>query len=355
MKKTVLLAMMMAAAAASFGAFYANMGEEDAYLSAMDSFDKKDYSTAQKGFDEFLQKFPDSKYRPNAMLKAADMKEETADKDRAYSEVIKDYPNSEFEAEAVFSLGRMYYVVGNYKKSRELLNIILNKYRNMVWVEESYYYIVLCYLAEKNYDLMDKAYMEYSQNKDYFKQKKKMELAYADSLLERAKFPEAAAIYKGLMDSAESQDKSLYMPAVYKKAAMAYERAGDGKTAGIISTDLKLKFPDSVEATGQDTKPVQTAAVQAQATPKPEATAAAAGAVKSFFTVQIGAYSNKKFCDITAKKYEDKKYPVFIKKEGKFFRIMVGKLATKEEAEVYAKDFIKKEKLKNYLVKQGWE
>ncbi len=357
MKRILAAVMFLFITAISYGAFYANMVEEDAYISSMESFDKKDFTAAKKGFEEFLAKFPESKYKPTALLRLAELKEDMSSIEKAYNDVMKAYPASEYEAEAAFSLGRIFYSRGDYKKSREYLNIILNKYPNMVWIEESYWYLLLCYLAEKNYTLVDKAYAEYLSKKDFFIQKKRIQLAYADSLMERDKYAEAAAMYKELIDKASSDDRYIYLPAVYKRAAEAYEKAGNADSAEILSTDLKLKFPDSDEATGKAQKPAATAAPSAAATPKADIipTVSSTAASKEFYTIQVGAYTNKKFCDYTAKQYENKKYKVYVKKDGKFYRLMVGKFNTKAEADAFAPGFAKKEKLKSYLVKQAWE
>jgi TolA-binding protein len=351
MKKFIIAIVFLTAASLSYATFYTSMVEEDQYLAAMKLYDAGDFSGAEKGFDDFILKFPDSKYTPAAMLKSADLKENTDEKELAYGKVIKAYPGSETEAEAVFSLGRLNYAGEKYKKAVEYFNTILDKYGKMIWAEESSYYLMLCYLAEKDYADLDKTYAAYSMNGGYFKQKKKVRLVYADSMFEREKYTDASAIYKELIDGYDPKENSINMPAIYKKAAQAYIKSGDAKTAQALADELKLKFPDSEEVSGPDKKAAAAVKGGIEKAKEPEKAAAPA----QFYTVQVGAYTNKKFCDATAKQFEDKKYQVFVKKDGKFFRLNVGKFVTKGEADVFAADFAKKEKLKSYLVKQAWE
>jgi cell division septation protein DedD len=154
---------------------------------------------------------------------------------------------------------------------------------------------------------------------------------------------------------------------VYAKIINCYKITGNITEQDKYVYDLKDKYPDSAEAkSGGFVKPVFTREiVKAEPTKAPEKPVAkptekpavpepvVKGGV--FYTVQIGAYANKKFAEYDAAKLTKKKYYVFMKTEGKYTKVMVGKVATRVEADKLAYELSMKEKIKNFYVKQGWE
>ncbi len=358
MKKILaVLFVMFALNLPARAAFYGAMVEEDAYISASSQFEKKDYSAAAKEYAAFLEKFPESKYKAPSLLKMAELSENIEDAMKYYNMVINDFPGTPYEAEAVYGLAKLFYAGGDYKKARVYFNIIITKFPSMVWVEESYYMLMLCAGAEHDTAIFEKAYDEYN-SKGYFSFRSRVNMAYAGYLFGSGKYDRAIVMYRELIDKTQGKDGNIYMPLVYLNASLAAKKINDDKSAEMLENDLKFKYPDSPEAKGG--KPAEEGKFsQAQPTAapiKPSGHKAAAKAViKEFYTMQIGAYSNKKLCDLTAEKLIGKKYEVFVKKDGKFYKISVGKFATKQEAENFAPGMAKKEKLKSWLIKQARE
>lgn len=357
-KTTVVLMMLLGIYTAAGAAFYGNMVEEDAYLSASSLFEKKDYTAAAAEYAAFLEKFPESKYKAPSMLRMAELSVSAEEAMKHYNMVINGFAGSEYEAEAVFDLAKLFFAQEEYKKARAYFNIVISKFPSMVWVEESYYLLMLCAKAEGDTAIFEKAYDEYN-SKGFFTFKNRVNLAYAGHLHETGKHPKALALYKELIDKTQGKDKNIHMPLVYRNAAESAKKAGDIQSAEMMESDLKFKYPDSPEAKGETAKAAPGAGgtvsqVKPGKTPVQEA-APAAAAAKEFYTVQIGAYSNKRLCDLMAEKLEAKKYVVFVKKDGKFFRLSVGRFATKQEADAFAPVFAKREKLKSWLVKQSWD
>ena len=352
-KITAVLAILLGAFTAVSGAFYANMVEEDAYLGASAFFEKKDYGAAAKEYAAFLEKFPESKYRAASMLKMAELSENAEDAMKYYNKVINDFPGSEVEAEAVFDLAKLFYAQEDYKKARAYFNIIITKFPSMVWVEESYYLLMLCAKAGGDGTIFEKAYDEYNA-KGYFSFKNRVNMAYAGHMYDSGKYAKALMLYKELMEKTQGKDKNIYMPLVYYNSADSARKTGDTQGAEMFESDLKFKYPDSPEAKGEAAKATPgMGGIVSQVIPAK--TPLPAAGTKEFYTVQIGAYSNKKLCDLMAEKLEAKKYVVFVKKDGNFFRLSVGRFATKQEADAFAPGFAKKEKLKTWLVKQSWD
>jgi TolA-binding protein len=365
MKKIMLFVMIFTAASVfACASFYGNMIEEDAYLKANANFNNKDYEGAANDFTAFLEKFPESKYRAAALLKMAELSENIEDSIKYYNTVINDYPKSESEAEAVFDLAKLFYAQGGYKKAHDYFNVIISKFPSMIWAEESYYMIILCSLEEKDASAVEKAYSEYNDKK-FFTIKDRVNAAYAGYLMSSGNYLKALDLYREVIAKTSDKDKNIYMPLVYKNAAEAAKNTGDTSGAEKLEGDLKLKYPDSPEAKGTSEAAIEgqdagesdyvTIKADNKKTVVKRQKTGVKTAPKEFYTIQIGAYSNKKICDLTAAKFQEKKYDVFVKKDGKFYKISLGRYGTKAEAEAAAPQIAKKERLKSYLVKQVWE
>jgi TolA-binding protein len=333
---------------------FAAVSEEDAYLAAMDMYNKKDFEKAGPLLSDFYAKYRRSKYTPNVMLKLAELETDFFKAEAIYKDVIREKPDTEFEAEAVFSLSRLYFAGKEYIKSCEYAGIIMGKFSNTVWIEPAYYYTMLSLNAQKKYSETEGFYNRYLSNANYFMFKNRVKLAYAESLYSRAKFTEAIPFFSQVI-SEINREKYIYAPDVYSKIINCYKNTGNSSEKEKYVYNLKEKYPDSPEAKlGGFLLPAAVEETIPEDNIKPD-TSAAVSKSGVFYTVQIGAYTNKKFADYDADKLKKKKYLVFTKQEGKYTKVMVGKTATKEEADELALKLAKQENIKNYLVKQAWE
>jgi TolA-binding protein len=322
----------------SYASFHANMSEEEAYSDANSSFNKQDLDGAGKSYAEFLDKFPQSKYRPQVLLKQAALAASIEDADKIYHTVMADYAGTGSEAEASYNLGRMYYAAGDYAVSKPYFAAVTEKFQDTMWVEESYYYLLMCMYQSGDNDAFDRTLDAYGK-KDYSAFRNRVKAVAADSLYTRGKFAEAAAAYRDLIDRTGGRDKNIYMPGIYFKLQDSLTRSGDTKGSDAIFSDLKNKFPKSIEATGS----TETAAVITPAKKLPEG---------ETYSVQVGAYTNRKFCDYWEKKLKDKNFDTSVKKDGRFFKLSVGKFNTKQEAQKLNDELFAKVKVKGYITKQ---
>lgn len=343
-------------------ASFAAMNEEDAYLAAMDSFNKKEFEKAGPLLLNFYEKYSSSKYRPNVMLKLAELEQDFFKAEAIYRQVIKEKPDTEFEAEAVYSLSRLYYARKEYVKCAEYAGIIMGRFSNTMWIESAYHSMMLAMNSQKKYGETARYYVQYTSNPNYFMFKNRVKLAYAEALFSQQNYKEAAPLF-GQVIAELDREKYIYGPDVYAKIIKCHESLENLTEQDKYVYDLKQIYPDSAEAkSGGFIKPVFTQEIvtpQAEKTAvKPKDTAVVEEPVVAggtFYTVQIGAYSNKKFADFDADKLRKKKYYVFMKTEGKYTKVMVGKLATRVEAAKLAYTLSKKEGVKQFLVKQAWE
>ncbi len=315
--------------------------EEDAYVSALETYNKKDFKNAKKLMEEFIQKFPGSKYKAGILLKLAQLENDFNNAIKMYDDIINTYHGTESEIEAIFLKGVLLFTGEKYDESKKEFKTIIEKFSESIWTEPSYYYLLLNNYALKNYDEAEKIYKKYMDTKIYYNYKSRMDLAYANVLFAKGKYSEAVDLYESVLDKTNADDKNIYLPFVYEKIIECYKNKNDTKNVIKYEKELNEKFSGSVELLKNKQKP-ENLSYPSLIVDKE----------KSFFTVQIGAYTNKKFADIMYKKLIEKKYEVFFKTEGKFYKIQVGRFSTEKDADDYAKEFIKKEKLKSYLIKK---
>jgi len=317
--------------------------EEDAYISALEIYNSGDMEKAKVEFQKFLEKFPGSKYKPQVLLKLAEFENDFDTAIKKYDEIIKNYAGSEVEIEAIFSKARLYWAKEYYDNAIYEFEKIINNFSESIWTEPAIYYLSLCFYSQKKYDEVEKLYFKYKENRTFTAYKTRMDFVYANCLFEMGKFKEAAENYASVIEKTEPSDKNIYLPFVYERLIECFKKIGDNESAEKYEKELTQRFPN-YSVKNQKVQNIPSVEVKKTVESEKPKTGQ--------FTVQIGAYTNKKIADMMFKKLQNKNYSVFMKKEGKFIKIQVGRFETEKEAENYAKDFILKEKLNSYLIKE---
>jgi TolA-binding protein len=318
-----------------------NTKETDAYLKANAAYDKMDIAGALSGYNEFITEFPQSKYVPDALLKMAALTDSVDGADKIYRQVIALAPGTGSEDEALIGLGKMYYASGDYKRALDFFTQSYEKFPDMAGAEEAGYHMMLCMYAEKDYDGLDSAFAAFWK-KGYLKFKMRAQALYADSLYARGNYAQAAKIYSDITASTAENSAGIYMPEVYFKFSDSLKKSGDEKGAAGVFSELKEKFPASPEAKGG----AQAAVDAAAAEPEPEKALPAGN-----YSVQVGAYTNRRFCDMWEKKLNGANYETYVKKDGKFFKLSVGSFATKEGAQMMKEELKAKQNMGGFIVK----
>jgi|GEM_PF-1217148 len=356
MKKAILLAAAFMAVFAVFS--FAIVLEEDAYLAAMEKYNAKDYSSSMPLFQKFLDDFPNSKYRPVALLKIADMTEDYVRKKELFERVIKESPGTEHEAEALFALGKMYYARGNMKKCGEYMDIVSGKYPDTVYMEPVQYYSALALNGQGKWNETKKKYDTYTAS-GYYQYKTRMELALGDACFSTSEYAKAAESYKKVLDSDETKEPDIYRPAVYRKLAEALKKAGDEKGAEKALDDFRYKYPDAFNSSGLKISmtPAVTMAigsVQPSPAATPEAVKTASQVTSGTkphsgtFTLQLGAFGSEKNAKKLEAELKKKGIRVRIEKAGNLFRVRTGHFKTRAEAE----NFAKRNTIGNFVIKE---
>lgn len=335
--------------------FCYGMNEETLYLSAMEAYNTKDFDKSKSLFDEFNIQYPDSKYKPNVLLKLAELQTDFNNSRKLFNQVISEYKDSEYEAEAVFELGRLYFSRKEYLKCQENMDKITNKFSNTVWIEPSYYYYILSLNAQEKFSDLEQLYNKYME-KGFYQYKNRIKSVYADMKFKKELYEECIKLYKDILAEKENE-KYIYIPQIYKRLIICCDKLGDVNEKNKYEYDLKQFYPNSIEAKNIESKEEEVKIIEDKKDSpvyknliKKET-----GFKNIFYTIQIGAFSNYKFAQLTVDKLKNKNYNVFTKQDGKFLKVFVGRFKTKDEAERFAKDFSKNEKITSYLIKQAWD
>ncbi len=353
MKKTVIITAMALLLPL---AIFAKPSEDDVFLKAMAVYNSKDYKGASSAFENFLSEFPSSRYKPSALMKIAEIEEDVTKKKELYDRIIKEYPATEYEAEAVFSLGRMYYAMAEDKKAEEYLGTVMGRFSNTVWIEPAYYYMILALDGQSRQEEALKLYADYNNGKGYYMYKNRIELAYANILFKQGKFGEAVFAYQNVIDKTEDTEKYIYLPAVYQKLAEAYRKSGNTEKAKDAESALLKRFPsaetheeaaESVTKTGAVTEvdPITNTSPAQAPTPENKAQSGI-----EYFTVQVGAFSLEKNAELEKENLAKKGVKAEVVKDGNFFKLKTGKYRTRAEADNFARG----KGLKNYLVRKDF-
>jgi tetratricopeptide (TPR) repeat protein len=219
---------------------------------------------------------------------------------------------------------KVYFLNGDYKSAILEGEKILANTDSTPESDELYYVLGLCYLKDGNYlrasDIFEIIIKEFDDSA--FKEEAKLGLG--DTYFLRAYYDEAQIYYKELLGS---NPKTKLKPAIYYRLSQALLKEGDTEGAKKYLDELKKDFPGNLEA-GINNDLYSLTDI--------------------YYTVQVGSFTKpinaKNFCN----KLINEGYDAYIEESGinekKIYRLRVGKLKLRKEAE----------QLKNKLSSKGY-
>ena len=107
--------------------------EIDAYRGAYELVKAKKFPQAIASFDQFLEKYPNGTYAPNALYWSGELQLVSTPRDLkaaqvAFSTLLEKYPNHSKVPDAMYKLGKVYYLSGDKPASKKLLNELIQKH-----------------------------------------------------------------------------------------------------------------------------------------------------------------------------------------------------------------------------------
>ncbi|MEQ8692376.1 MAG: tol-pal system protein YbgF [Pseudomonadales bacterium] len=108
-------------------------GEGDAYRAAYALVRSQEFDAAVTSFKQFLQRFPDGRYAPNAHYWLGELylvvKPAAPELARqSFRLLLDEYPDNAKVPDAMYKLGQVHYVKGNRDKAREYLNRVIREH-----------------------------------------------------------------------------------------------------------------------------------------------------------------------------------------------------------------------------------
>jgi len=107
------------------------LSDEELYNRAKQTFDKGDYETARKGFQDLLEKYPQSNLANNAQFWIGEIYYREKWYEKAileYQKVIENYPQGNKVSAALLKQGFAFLNIGDQANARLILRELINKY-----------------------------------------------------------------------------------------------------------------------------------------------------------------------------------------------------------------------------------
>jgi len=208
---------------------------------------------------------------------------------------------------------REYFLRGDYSSCIKEGERILADTKDYKDIDAVYYLLGLSYMKEGNYlrasDIFEIILQEFKNSP--FKEEAKLGLA--DTYFLRGDYTKASSLYKDLMSS--FPQTKLKAQLYYRISQCAY-KTGNTLEAEEYSSRLKKEFPLNIESElATDLNPPA-----------------------SFYTVQVGCFSNKQNAQNLTQRLIKNNYPAYIEElnslEKTVYRVRVGKFKLLKEAEV---------------------
>ncbi|QFU74756.1 tol-pal system protein YbgF [Halioglobus maricola] len=110
-------------------------GEADAYKSAYAQVRSQQFDSAVTAFNDFLRKYPDGKYAPNAHYWLGELYLVVQPRDlegsrQAFTLLLDQYPSNGKAPDAMYKLGKVYFEKGNRERAREYMDQVISQYGN---------------------------------------------------------------------------------------------------------------------------------------------------------------------------------------------------------------------------------
>jgi tol-pal system protein YbgF len=111
----------------------AQPGEEQAYQACYALVQGRQFEQAITAFKQFLQRYPDGKFTPNAhyWLGELYLVMEPPDLEAArqsFALLLSQYPDNSKAPDALYKLGKVQFLKGNREKAREYLDLVISQY-----------------------------------------------------------------------------------------------------------------------------------------------------------------------------------------------------------------------------------
>lgn len=215
---------------------------EERLSSALALLRKGEVEKARSALNEFVSNFPDSDQAPYAMFLSALLDPNPETMTETLSVLIKKYPNSKWAQQSALKLGELFYAKGKYDLA---LQHFLNYARNNpegTYAIQSRINIARCLMRQGKYDKAVVLLKTMLLHSTEAKQTPEVYDALSECFIETNRFTEAEKILKLIMAKFPNYSQ---MPRIYMNYGLVAEMLNDTDTAIEIYKRLVEVYPES--------------------------------------------------------------------------------------------------------------
>ncbi len=298
---------------------------------------QKKYKDALRGFKIFKEKYPSSYYLPDIYYYIAILEEDYYSSILAFKELLVKFPEYKKADEALYKLGKLYFLHNNYTEAIRIFEHLQDNYPKSDFIYGSNYWLGITHLIKRNYST---AIEYFNRVLNYNKKDRFYILALigkANTYFEKRNYKKSIKFYK----TALKLKNKNYFPQIYVGIGNSYIKMKNYRKAyyyykkilkefkGTPEYEIalrKIKFMES-NRTIFDKLNVKRIFPQKGEKKKKR---------RKYYTVQLSSVKNKRYANNLRIKLKVHGYNAFMRTvntdKGKFYRTMVGKFKNKKEA-----------------------
>ncbi len=376
----------------------ASINEEYMYKECVKVYNEKNITKANQFIEDFISKYPNSQYIDEIYFMKAFLQKNVSESIKIYKMIIEKYPKSKWAGRAHFQLGQIYYLQGKYGDAADHYGKILvyftdddeiywtarywrcktllarGDYNNAIYALESLknstnkgvsddvimVSLGQCYIGTKEYTKAESVYRSLIESMPESEWIPSAYLFLAKSLQEQGKLDSAKTYYMKLIGD---YSKSIEAKQAREYLANISTSEPIQKKTDVPKTDVQL---ESQFLRMTEKKTTQTENVPA--TKSPETSPSPPFQIiwkddvpevetrnENYYTVQVGAFSQKSSAESISNRLKRQKYDVQIIEPSssdsvKLFKVRVGKFKTSAEAKKVAQKLNESEKIESRIV-----
>jgi len=308
----------------------------------------------------FRSLYPESKHTEEMLFMQAFLQPAIDVSIETYELIIDKYPKSAWAAKSYFQLGQSYYLQGEYDKALDHYGKIIVSYPDDETYWPTRYWKCRTLISRGDYQEAMVALRALEKSNFVGINKDAIMMAMGSCYMGMNDYENAAAAYRSLV---EFMPDSRRVPSAYLLLARSLQNLGEPEAARTLYQKVLKSYGDSIEAQqaqqylsslSTPTPKFQPLEAVKRKPTTPKATKEAPES--SYFSIQVGAFSNKSNAENLAKRLRNKGYSVDIippaSGKSRLHKVRVGRYKTQEDAVSASKNLGKNEELDTAVVNQ---
>ncbi|MBN1899441.1 MAG: tetratricopeptide repeat protein [Spirochaetes bacterium] len=327
--------------------------EKKEFNSILQLYQQKKYKKALGNLAKFKDKYPSSYYLPEVYYYMAILEEDYYSSILMFKELVVKFPDYGRVDEALYRLGKIYFLHNNYSQAIRTFELLFEKYPRSDFLYGSTYWLGIVYLVKGNFMEADDFFNRVIEYKKKDKFHVLALIGRGNVQFEKQKYKKSVDLYK---EALELKQKN-YFPQIY---------------LGLGNANLKLKQYDKAhyyfkkimkEFTGTPEYEIAWSKIEFLESNKTIFDQIKSERVlphkekekRTFYSVQVASVKNKRYANDLRIKLKVQGFESFMDDietdKGKFYRTLVGKCKSKLKAQGIMDQINHKLKIKGIIIK----